>query len=37
MLSLFNLYENHVKKIIGITFFIIIYYHVDLTFFIISH
>ena len=36
MLSLFNLYQNHVKKIISMVFIIIIYYHVSLTFFIIS-
>ena len=34
MLSLFNPYENHVKKIISIIFVIIIYYHVNLVFFI---
>ena len=39
MLTLFNLYENRIKKIIGIIkrYVIIIYYRVDLTFFIISH
>ena len=36
MLSLFNLYENHVKKIISIIFVIIIYYQVNLTFFMVS-
>ena len=36
MLSLFNLYQDHVKKIISIIFVIIIYYYVDLTLFIIS-
>ena len=36
MLSLFNLYENHVKKIISIIFVIIIYCHVNLPFFMIS-
>ena len=34
MLSLFNVYENPVKKIISIIFVIIIYYHVDLTYFL---
>ena len=33
MLSLFNLNKNLVKKIISMFFIIIIYYHVNLTFF----